>query len=198
MIVDYKIAFASLAILLTIIGYIPYLWGIIKGSNKPHIFTWIIWVIVAAIAFFAQLSVNAGPGTWVTAFIGFMCLLVSLLALKSGTKNITPSDIIMFIGALASIPVWMLTKDPLWSVIIVTAINSMAFYPTFRKTWAKPYEEHIAIYALNIPRQALTIAALTQYSVTTVLFPASIIVMCLLFFGTIMYRRKTSKRPAHG
>lgn len=198
MMFDYKIAFAVIAILLTTVGYIPYLWGIVKGSNKPHIFTWIIWVIVAAIAFFAQLSEHAGPGTWVTGFIGLMCALVSVLAFKSGAKNVARSDIIMFIGALAAIPVWVLTNDPLWSVIIVTIINSMAFYPTFRKTWARPHEEHITVYALNVPRQILTIAALTQYSVTTVLYPASIIVMCILFVGTILYRRHMLKQAVHG
>ncbi len=191
---DLKIVFAATAILLTIIGYAPYLRGMWKGSNKPHIFTWIIWVIVSGIAFVAQLSENAGPGAWVTGFICFMCLVVSVLALKLGTKTVTRSDMIMFAGALAAIPVWILTKDPLWSVVIVTLINSVAFYPTFRKTWERPHEEHMTIYAWNIPRQGLTIAALTQYSLTTVLFPASVIVMCVLFFGTIMYRRHTLKQ----
>lgn len=198
MIFDYKITLAALAILLTIVGYTPYLRGMMKGSNKPHIFTWIIWTIVAGIAFAAQLSEHAGPGTWVTGFIGFMCLLVSLLAFKSGAKNITRSDLIMFVGALTAIPAWILTKDPLLSVIIVTIINCVAFYPTFRKTWARPHEEHITIYAWNVPRQGLTIAALTQYSVATVLFPASIIVMCTLFVGTIAYRRHTLKKAMHG
>lgn len=198
MMFDHKIAFAAAAIMLTIVGYAPYLWGIIKGSNKPHIFTWIIWVVVAGIACSAQFSEQAGPGAWVTGFIGFMCLLVVLLALKSGAKNITRSDIVMFSGALAAIPVWVLTNDPFWSVIIVTIINSIAFYPTFRKTWARPYEEHINIYAWNVPRQALTIAALTHYSLTTVLFPASIIFMCTLFVATIMYRRCRMKEEIHG
>jgi len=196
MIFDYKIMFAILAIILTIAGYAPYIRGMVMGTNKPHIFTWVVWVIVAGVAFFAQLHEHAGPGAWVTGFISFMCLLVSLLALKLGTRDVTRSDIIMFLTALSAIPVWMLTKDPLWSVIIVTVINSIAFYPTVRKSWQRPYEEHVTIYALNIPRQMLAIAALTHYSVTTVLFPASVIVMCILFFGTVTYRRRVIDRRA--
>src|SRR5688572_18215228 len=80
MIFDYKILFAAFAILLTIIGYIPYIRGMMNGSNKPHIFTWVIWVIVSGIAFVAQLHDHGGPGAWVTGFICFMCLMTSLLA----------------------------------------------------------------------------------------------------------------------
>lgn len=198
MIFDYKILFAAIAILLTIAGYIPYIQGMMNGSNKPHIFTWVIWVVVSGIAFVAQIHAQGGPGAWVTGFICFMCLMTSLLALKQGTKDITRSDAIMFFGALGAIPVWMLTNDPLWSVIIVSIINSMAFYPTVRKSWLRPHEEHITLYALNIPRQALSIAALTQYSMTTVLFPASVIVMCVLFLVTILYRRHVLARGTHG
>jgi hypothetical protein len=86
---------------------------------------------------------------------------------------------------------WIMTSDPLWSVVIVTIINAAAYIPTFRKAWVRPFEEHILMYAINIPRHMLTIAATQVYSFTNLLYPASVVLACILLFGGIQYRRLT-------
>jgi len=184
-----KVLYALVAIVLATIGYIPYVKGIYKGTNKPHIFMWLIWVIVLAIITLAQWHAGAGPSTWVTGYVGVVSTLIFLWSLKAGEKHITRLDWIMLWGSFAAIPLWVLTDDPLGSVCLVTVINSMSFVPTIRKAWSKPYEENLALYMLIIPRQVLAIAALEVYSVTTVLYLASVIVMCMILLSSILYRR---------
>ncbi len=188
---DPKILLACAAIFLVMLSYLPYLLAIYRGTNKPHLFSWLIWTLVTIVVVAAQLSGNAGPATLVTAMTCFLCALITFLAFRQGEKNITLTDWIMLIGSLSAIPVWIMTSDPLWSVVIVTIINAVAYIPTFRKAWIRPFEEHILMYAINIPRHMLTIAATQVYSFTNLLYPASVVLACILLFGGIQYRRLT-------
>jgi hypothetical protein len=188
---DPKILLACAAIFLVMLSYLPYLLAIYRGTNKPHLFSWLIWTLVTVVVVAAQLSGNAGPATLVTAMTCFLCALITFLAFRQGEKNITLTDWIMLIGSLSAIPMWIMTSDPLWSVVIVTIINAAAYIPTFRKAWVRPFEEHILMYAINIPRHMLTIAATQVYSFTNLLYPASVVLACILLFGGIQYRRLT-------
>ncbi len=188
---DPKILLACAAIFLVMLSYLPYLLAIYRGTNRPHLFSWLIWTLVTVVVVAAQISGNAGPATLVTAMTCFLCALITFLAFRQGEKNITLSDWVMLIGSLSAIPVWIMTSDPLWSVVIVTIINAVAYIPTFRKAWVKPFEEHILMYAINIPRHMLTIAATQVYSFTNILYPASVVLACILLFGGIQYRRLT-------
>lgn len=188
---DPKILLACAAIFLVMLSYLPYLLAIYRGTNKPHLFSWLIWTLVTVFVVAAQLSGNAGPATLVTAMTCFLCALITFLAFRQGEKNITLTDWIMLIGSLSAIPMWIMTSDPLWSVVIVTIINAAAYIPTFRKAWVRPFEEHILMYAINIPRHMLTIAATQVYSFTNLLYPTSVVLACILLFGGIQYRRLT-------
>ncbi len=189
---DPKIFFAAIALVLTVISFGPYIRGIYQGKNRPHIFSWVIWLLVAGVVGVAQVTENAGPAAWVTILVFILCVVTVALSWKSGERSGTKSDWVMFIAGLVSIPLWILTDDPLWSVVIVTLINSSAYYPTLRKSWFTPFEEQIAIYAINIPRHFITIAAIKEYSVVNMLYPVSMILMCVLLCGAVLYRRKTA------
>ncbi len=39
----YKELLSAAAILLTFIAFFPYIRSIIKGTIKPHVFSWVIW-----------------------------------------------------------------------------------------------------------------------------------------------------------
>ncbi len=42
--------FGYLSLILTIAAYTPYVWFVVQGKTKPHIFSWIIWSLLMAIA----------------------------------------------------------------------------------------------------------------------------------------------------
>jgi hypothetical protein len=91
---------------------------------------------------------------------------------------------------MSSLPFWYLTSDPLWAVVILTSVDIFGLGPTVRKAYAKPHEESVSFFALIVVRNGLAIMALELYSVTTVLFPAAVMVFCLLLVAVIVVRRK--------
>ena len=141
-----KTVLSSVAILLTFIAFIPYIRSILQGFTKPHIFSWLIWGSSTLIVFLAQLADKGGAGAWPIGVSGVITLYVALLGyLKKSDLNITKVDWVLFIIAMASLPLWYLTSDPFSAVIILTTIDLIGFAPTFRKAYHHPFEEQLSI-----------------------------------------------------
>jgi len=178
------------SLLISVVGYIPYFITILSGKTKPHAFSWLIWAILMTIAFFAQDAGGAGSGAWATGFSAVVAFIIVAFALFKGEKQITRSDWITFIAALSAIPIWYVTKDPLYSVILITVIDALGFYPTFRKSWNKPQEELPLPWGLNSFKFLVALFALECFNWTTALYPASLVLMNGTFFVMIIWRKR--------
>lgn len=185
-----KEIFGFISLILVVVGYVPYVWTIFRKQTKPHVFSWVIWGTVSAIVYCAQYSVHAGPGAWASGLTALGCFLIAALALPYGEKKITFSDWLSFCGALIAIPIWIATHDPTGSVILVTLIDVTAYYPTFRKSYFKPYEENIVMYIATVLKYGCALAALENHSLAAVLAPVFIIVVETSFVVMVLYKRR--------
>lgn len=57
-----------------------YIGSILKGQTKPHLYTWLVFTILTAIAFLAQIKDGAGPGSWMLGITTISCFINTLLA----------------------------------------------------------------------------------------------------------------------
>jgi hypothetical protein len=189
--VNFKQLLSAIAIGLTLIAYYPYIRSIIQEKTKPHVFSWVIWGTSTCIVFLAQLADKGGAGAWVIGFSGIISIYVAFLAyIKRSDSTITRIDWIFFTVAMTSLPLWYLTSDPLWAVVILTTVDVLGFAPTFRKSYIRPFEEQLMFYGVMAVRNLVVISALENYSLTTVLFPATIAAVCLIFSLMVVYRRR--------
>ncbi len=184
-------AVGLVSVALTIASFAPYVLDIRKGSMKPHFFSWVIWSLTTAVVFFAQVAADGGPGAWPTGVSAVITLYVTWLAWAlHGDITITRADWVFLWCALASLPVWYFTADPLWSVVILTVVDVLGFGPTLRKLYSHPHEESVLFYLLFAIRSVLAIVALESRTVTTVLFPAAMIACCIVVCAMLWWRRK--------
>lgn len=187
---EYKIALTIIAIVLTIVGYAPYLLNTLKGSTKPHAFSWLLFSVLAAIAFFAQVSEGGGAGVWLMGFSSLICLVVFLFALIKGSRKFDRLDWMLLGGAFVAITLWLITSDPLLSVILASFIEVVAFMPALRKGYNKPHEETLFTYFINAVRFGLGLIALEAFTVTAILFSVTVIAVNLVFIVILFARRK--------
>lgn len=185
-----KTLLAGVATLIAIYSYIPYFRDIMKGKTKPHAFSWLVWFLLTAIAFVAQLSDGGGVGSYVNAFTAFVAFFIFVTAIFRGEKDITRSDWACLIGAFVAIGLWILTSQPLLSVILISVIDAIGFLPTFRKSYYKPHQETMQTFVLSSLKYGVAIFALENYSLITILYPASLILMNSLFVAMLVSRRK--------
>ncbi|WMJ08027.1 hypothetical protein [Nitrosomonas sp. sh817] len=187
----YKETFSLIAIAITLAAFIPYIREIFRGSIRPHIFSWVIWGVTTLLIFVAQLEDNGGPGTWPIGVSASITIFIAYLAfIKRADVTITRADWLFFIAALLSLPLWYWTSDPLWAVILLTAIDVAGFGPTVRKAYQFPYSESLLFFALFTLRNALVMLALENLTLTTLLFPAVMLILCVLMMAMIAYRRR--------
>lgn len=179
-----------LSVALTIIGYTPYVLDILKGKTKPHIFSYLIWSIVTAIIFALQVSAGAQSGSWVTLCVTSILLLIFFLSIKKGTKDIKKIDIVFLIITLLTLPLWLVVKQPVLSIIVLSTIDMLGFIPTIRKSWNDPYSETLSLYVITTFRHAISMFAIVEYSIVTWLFPATWVMANAFFSVLLIIRRK--------
>ncbi|MBI1326857.1 MAG: hypothetical protein GC136_04355 [Alphaproteobacteria bacterium] len=190
---DYKLLFSIVAIAISGTNLVYYLYTVYRGNTRPHLYSWLIWGLVTSVVAIAQYAEKGGAGAFVTAFAGFACFTRVIAALTHGEKEITRSDTICLVVCCVAIILWPLTNSPLWSVLLVTAIDVAGFYPTVRKSWHKPQEENALSYVLFAVVYFLSITGLQNYNFTTLFYPVVMVAATLGFVAFLLIRRKAIK-----
>lgn len=191
---DYKTILGILAVLVGLISYIPYYRDILRGSTKPHPFSWFAFALMLGITFFAQLVTGGGAGAWVNGVSAVAVFGIAILSLSKGDREITTFDWFCFAGALLGIVLWRATNNPLTAVIIVAATDTIAFAPTFRKAYLRPHEETMSLFIFSAAKYAISLFALLVFTPTTALFPVVLVASNLaLVFLLIVRRRRLAK-----
>ena len=185
-----KEVFGTLAVILTFIGYAPYIYDTIKSKTKPHIYSWFIWALVTSIIFALQVLGHAGPGAYVTLASVLIFLIIFIFGMKNGQKDITKFDTVTFIISLIAIGFWIFAKQPAVSNLLIITINALANLPTIRKSWNKPYSETLFTWEMGAVRNFLGIIALANYSLLTWLYPVTNLLLNILVSSILIVRRK--------
>lgn len=191
---SYKSIIGVAAIVIAIISYVPYFRDIFAGKTKPHAFSWLVWGVLNAIVFAGQVSDGGGAGSWVVGFTAVVTLSIFLLSIKFGEKDIKAFDWFCLIGAGLSLIPWIVTNDPLLSVVLVTIIDILGFVPTIRKSYSKPHQETLITYVLSTLKYFLAFIALQNYTWVTIIFPLAMVVVHIFFVALLVIRRKTIAR----
>jgi hypothetical protein len=194
-----KSLLSVVAVGLTFLLFVPYIRSILLGHTKPHVFSWVIWAIGTFTVFLAQLAGGAGIGAWPIGLSGLLTGYVAVLSwLKRSDLSVTPFDWVCLLASFLAVPLWAVTSNPLWAVLILTGIDLIGFGPTIRKAHLKPHEDRIWFYLVGALRNGLVVAALERYTPTTVAFPAAVGVACV---GVAIYvfarRQKVPPATTH-
>ena len=187
---SYAVFAGALATIVGIIGYVPYFRDIIRGETKPHVFSWLIWGMLTATSFFAQIVSDAGPGAWVMGITMVADFAIAGFAFFRGEKGITRTDWLCFLGAILGIVLWRITDNPLSAVITVSIVDFLGFLPTFRKALKKPYEETLTTFTFAVVKFVIGITALQSFELVNWLYPAMIAVTNAIFVAIILFRRR--------
>jgi hypothetical protein len=143
-----------------------------------------------SISFFMQVSNNAGAGSWVIGFTALICFSISFLAFRRGLRDIKLLDWLGLVGALFSLFLYFIIKQPVFSVILVTLSYSLGFFPTFRKSFNRPQDETLITFVLNGSKFFISLFALNSTSFITVFYPLALVAINWSFAAMLVIRRR--------
>lgn len=189
-----KLFFGLLSSGLALASYIPYFRDIIRRQTKPHAYSWLIWGILSTIVYIGELVSHGGAGSWVFGVMAIANLTIFIIALRRNENDINLADKLCLAGAGVAILLWLFGKQPLYSVILVTIIDLIGFWPTTRKTIMKPFAESLPTYVLGWLSYATSLLALGQISWVTAFYPSSLVVTELSFITLMLVRRYQVRR----
>lgn len=185
-----KFILGVIAAVISLVAYAPYFRDVYKHVTKPHIYTWLIWSFIVGLAFAAQIQEGAGSGAWVTGTTAIICTILAVVSIFYGERDIKRIDWICFVLSIMGLVGWQITNNALVAVLMVTFADALAFVPTMRKGYAKPFEDTIMTWVLNSLKFIIGLLALQTYSLSTYLYPATLVFTNALMAGILMFRRK--------
>lgn len=188
--IDYKIIIWFITILMVIYGYSRYIIDTYSGKTTPHLFSWIIFLIMATLSFLILYQNGAWPWSWAIGFSIITTTIIIIGAFRQWDKNITPTDTVSFVLALISIGLYVFSSDPTYALILIILITSFAVYPTIRKSYYKPTEETMISYVFAGIRQFLGIFAIYEFSFLTLAYPIFLVIMNTGIILLLVIRKK--------
>lgn len=125
---------------LFIIGFIPYIYTILKKETKPVRVSWIIWAILDIITLLGMYYEHAVNGQMLGAVIG--SIAVTILSLKYGVPGWTKMDKFCLAGAIIGIALWQTFDNPKLGIIASCIAGFIGSVPTFASAWEDSSREN--------------------------------------------------------
>src|SRR3954453_23543601 len=100
-----------------------------------------MWAFATLVAYAVQVAHGGGLGALAgSAGPAVACLAVFVLGARPGGKDITRIDVAFLASSLGALALWLIADRPLTAIVLLTAVDVLAFIPTTRKAWGKPPE----------------------------------------------------------
>jgi hypothetical protein len=180
-------------LLLAVPSYAYYIHTIYQRKTVPHMYSWLIWAILAGIGFVAQVSGNAGPGAWNTGMTAIVCFAVFVISLKFGEKKLSPIDVMLLALASMAIVARLLTGDFVLAVLLTTLAALIGFAFTMKKAYRHPQQENAITFFLNSLRNFFSLFALTSISFVTFFYPFVMMLANVTISIVVVIRHKNTR-----
>lgn len=169
--------FGFTALVLNLIGYVPYIRDIFLKIVKPHPFTWAIWTILTTIAAFNQIRNDGGYSSLFFISTAILVGLVFILSLRFGMGGASKIDRLCFILAAILLVYWLTSKDTHISTVFAVIIDGIGAIPTLIKVYHHPKSETYIQWILAGIAGLLTVLAVPKLEWILLIYPLYVFIM---------------------
>lgn len=188
---DYKTVISIVATIIGLASYVPYLMDTLRNKVKPNPASWMVWGILALIAFAGQWTSGGGIGALTTGTSAIASFFVMGFAMRGkGSRNLSRLDWACLAASAIAVAMWPIANSPLLSVALASGVTLVGYIPTWVKSYARPDEENVSMYLIGIIKYVMAAIALSQYSTVTLLYPVVVALANIVLISIIAVRRK--------
>ncbi|MGI4851271.1 MAG: hypothetical protein ACRYGR_04960 [Janthinobacterium lividum] len=163
----------KLAGIVSFLGFIPYIWGILQGRVKPSIATWSIWTLIGASLFISYLKVSyqIDDSIWVPLSYVIGPFIISILCLWYGDRTYGRLDIFCFILSVSSLCLSYILNNFALSLFANILADFLGAFPTIQKSYKEPESEDITAWSIFFVGNGLNLMALNSLSQIEAVYP---------------------------
>lgn len=165
-----------IAVIVNLIGYIPYIRDIYVGKVRPQRITWGLWLILTSVTAVNQVRNGGGWSSLFFITTSVLVLITFLLSLKRGIGGGSKTDFICLGMAGLLLVYWVLTRDSKNSTYIAIAIDAVGLIPTILKTRIDPSSETYIQWVMAAIAGVFTMLSVGRFVVVLLAYPMYIIV----------------------
>jgi hypothetical protein len=121
------------------------------------------------------------------------CAIVFFWCIRKEYVNYDRLDWTCLILAIFAIILWLITKTPLYSVILSCVIDLLAFFPSFRKSFHKPKDDSALTFIISGFEYIFSFPSYQIFSFLVLLYPVCVVTLDLSYAVMIIIRRTQQK-----
>lgn len=184
-----QFAVGIIALLLNLLGYIPYVRDIFRHKVKPHRITWGVWTILTTITAFNQVVNGGGYSSLFFISTALLVSIVFILSFKYGVGGASKIDLICLGLAIILLIYWVTLQETYISTVLAVIIDGIGAIPTIIKTYKKPETESYPQWTLAGIAGIFTMLAVPRIDWILLIYPLYVVLMNATIVG-IKYLRE--------
>lgn len=178
----------QLAGLLSMIGFIPYIIGILKRRVIPNRVTWTIWTLIGTVLLISYISVSNGvnASTWVPVGYVLGPGIIMILSFYYGEGGYSRLDLTSFALSILSILLWIITKNPAIALCANITADALAAAPTIYKTYYQPETESFTAWTFFLIGNTINLFVIPEVTFETFIYPFYLFIVALIIFILVL------------
>jgi len=176
----------TLAGVLILVAFMPYIWAIISGQTVPSPVSWAIWASVDTLTLVAMKKEKAAVGQLSGAVAG--AWIVMVLAVVYGVPKIGYVEWVSIAGAVTGIVLWHKTGNPILAIICTQVALLVGAAPTFHKAYLNPFEEDPLAWTIWEISCICAIKAIPKWNLANALQPLTFLTIDTTVYVLVVIR----------
>ncbi len=196
---DWHQAAAAITGALTFAAVLPYVRDMLRGTTRPNLVTWGLWLVIQTVFILAQFSAGASWSVLLPLTEMLTVGLVFVLGVCGyGYKKYRMLDLVCLVVALLAIVLWQLTSEPLVALWMALLADLAAGTPTLMKAYTDPMSETPSAYFLVFVSAIFGGLSSAVIDVPNLMWPAYICAFNGAVLALILLGRRAQKGPISG
>lgn len=179
---------AQAAGLISFIGFIPYIIGILKKRVKPSLSTWIIWSVIGTIlcVSYFETSPNIEASIWVPLSYAIGPIVICCLSFKYGTNELNYMDFICLFISFSSLLISYKIKIFYISLFLSIFADFLGAFPTLVKSYLDPESEDITAWSFFLVGNFMNFFLTGNTYDYSSLYPLYLLLISILVFSFLV------------
>ena len=175
---------------LSVLAYLPYIVDTAVGRTQPQRASWLIWSILATIAFFSQVYEGATTSLYFAGAQLGATVAVFLLSLRRGAgTDFKPFDFIALSAAAVGLSIWYVTDTAAYALAITITVSLIGGTLTATKAYADPDSETLSTWVIGLISSIFAILAVGVFDPVLLAYPLYLFTLFVIFIGAIILGR---------